>query len=1327
MIANRTQHFNWKKIEIELVSLRLPTRRREVKKKMNWKRKLIWTLLTITLIIPFVSTTIKVNIIPRAHAFPDNTISITPSNITNLSLDVDDTFAVNITVDYVEFLWQWQFELSFNPDVIHGVWYDEELEYPVEPDPDGFLESEDGSMIVAGGSGWNNTLGRLWLTGASLLLKLNPVNGTGVLARATFKVVGKGESNITLGENTALFNLDGIIATPLNKGYFRNVLTSEIPTAVFTYSPVGTPEPLQGYYTKFNGSDSTATGVKTIDKYKWYFWETINEKLLNFDQPKLRPDGDGTYTDWTNNFTQWNSAAFSTYVYANADAMYESSTLQDHTSEIYTVGKVRVTVFARNTVSASDERVQIMLVIGGTMYYGANYTLTSVLTEYTSDWEKNPVTDSAWTWSDIDSLEAGVRSLQEGASWTGEIRVFQLYIEALQTPVVDVDVDTIYQNVTRRGTWNVTLTVIDSEGVVGSTTQEVSIKAHDVAIADITTDAPTGAWPPGVEYVDIGNIVIVNVTVANRGDFAEQHSPPDSNFTVTAYYEVSCVTGFVYGIIGTANVTTPLAAGASTNLTFQWDTSGRNVTFPMEHTINATVTRVQYEYVVRDNTVDDPSGGHRVRFHDVAVTEVEVYPHRMLRQDGDGTFTDWTGTYEDWNDWPEHNGDADYVSATADAMNQSSTLEDHTVENWSIEKVRVTVFARVTSLPSEQLILMLVIGGEAYGQTYGESLTLSYAEYSYEWWTNPATDSDWTWQDIDLLEVGVISNAIGVWTGEIRVTQLYVEVFGAAGPVASGEVAMVAVTVENQGDFNETAIDVTAYYNGGSIGTQIIQLLTNRSYGSGTGASPFETANFTITLLFDWNTTGIPLDTYTISANTSLIPDDYEPNDNTFVNGDMDVATPRDPSTISIDASPLTVMVGEAITVSGSITPVRTGVTVTIWYRTSGVVAWSDLTSVVTDGSGQYSYDWTTTAGGTFELRATWPGDDLYLPATSSVITVEVNKLDSAISIEVSPTSVMIGDTATVNGSITPVRVGVTVTIWYRTSGVVAWSDLTSVVTDGSGQYSYDWTTTDVGTFELNASWPGDSAYLPASSGVITVVVTRLSSSISIAASPENVTYRSITSISGSLTPALEGATVTIRYRLGGGVWSDLTSVVTDGSGQYSYDWNATTAVGTYEFKASWPGDSAYLPAESSAITVVVKKIITSISFTITPTTVKMGNNLNFSGVITPALQGVRMTIWYRTTEATTWTDLTGFHPMTDANGRFSYDQWDPNVATVYEFKASWPGDAFHEGADSNIVTVTVELEPAVDWTLPAVAIVGVIIAAVVLVYFLKFRKRSKE
>jgi len=338
------------------------------------------------------------------------------------------------------------------------------------------------------------------------------------------------------------------------------------------------------------------------------------------------------------------------------------------------------------------------------------------------------------------------------------------------------------------------------------------------------------------------------------------------------------------------------------------------------------------------------------------------------------------------------------------------------------------------------------------------------------------------------------------------------------------------------------------------------------------------------------------------------------------------------------------------------------------------------------------------------------------------VIIVVVGKSSSSISITVSPSNVALGETTTVSGAITPARQGGNVTIQYRIGGG-SWDNLTSVLTDGSGQYSYDWTTTAIGTFELRASWPGDEECLSAESSVITVVVGKMSSSITLLASSSTITIGDTATISGSLTPARQGENINIQYRIGGGSWNDLASLVTDDSGEYSYEWTPTEEVGTFQFMASWPGDAEYLSAESSVITVVVGKMSSSITISVTKTIITYGDTITLSGKITPVRAGVMITIWYKTPDTPEWKDLlSGF--QTDENGEYSRE-YDPNAPTTWQFKVSWAGDIITEGAESAVVTVEVLAEELPDLTLPIVAVVGVVIIVVVLIYFLKFRKKS--
>ena len=816
-------------------------------------------------------------------------------SVTQLYVEISGPrFTVAIAVDDVQDLWSFQFEIGFNPDVVQGVYPDEAAGEPFVLGP--FLGSAGGTPILVSGAGWDNTLGRLSIA-LAYLLQSDPVycpDGGGVLATVTFDVVGQGESEIRLGENTGLKDYTGTFIVKgrnyVQDGYFRNIETNLMPNARFTVTPVDTPlahGPLEGYNTRFDGTLSTAAAGRTIQTYKWYFWETVRKSMYRFPTSLLNPNGDGTYTDWTGTYSDWvaDDGDFS-YIKAAAGDLSESSTLTGHTTETWPIARIRVAIRAKTNV-VTDEKVRLMIVVGGTPYFGAEQTLTVMYSTYVSEWSINPATDSAWTWSAIDALQAGVASEQVGTTWTGEIRVTQLYVEVVPAPFVSstdsVSWDTVTWNYTSRGLWNVTLTVIDEQGAVGTLRSYVEIKAHDVHVIAITTNTTQTEYPRGLNYTEIGDVMEIDVTVENQGHFPE-------TFNVTCFWSAIYAVKTRNGIIGTQYGIT-LAAGADTTLIFYWDTEGYNLSHPTYYTLHANASRVPYEYDIewtsKKVAPNEAQASVRIRFHDIAVTDIALSNYLLLKPDGDGTFTDWSGTYADWDDYPTHDEDSTTVYATDKSLHESSTLTDRTAEAWTIEKVRVTVVARSNiSTTSDRFYVMLVIGGTKYDSMLTQyTPTTTYSKYTGVWTNNPATASAWTWSDIDALEAGVRSyRSFGSWQIKLMVTQLYVEVFASlTAPVVEGETVQVAVTVVNEGDFNETSISVAAYYDENPIGTpQTIELLINKTFSD---EEYVGIDYYMATLDFNWDTTGVTSDTYRISANASTVPDEYDTADNTLVNG----------------------------------------------------------------------------------------------------------------------------------------------------------------------------------------------------------------------------------------------------------------------------------------------------------------------------------------------------------------------------------------------------------------------------------------------------------
>jgi len=96
--------------------------------------------------------------------------------------------------------------------------------------------------------------------------------------------------------------------------------------------------------------------------------------------------------------------------------------------------------------------------------------------------------------------------------------------------------------------------------------------------------------------------------------------------------------------------------------------------------------------------------------------------------------------------------------------------------------------------------------------------------------------------------------------------------------VYRGNLIDIYVAIKNKGTFSEN-FSVTAYYNSTSIETKTV-----------TDLAP----NANMTLIFHWNTSIIPYDYYTMSANASIVPDEIVLANNSFTDGAILVAIPGD-------------------------------------------------------------------------------------------------------------------------------------------------------------------------------------------------------------------------------------------------------------------------------------------------------------------------------------------------------------------------------------------------------------------------------------------------
>ena len=179
----------------------------------------------------------------------------------------------------------------------------------------------------------------------------------------------------------------------------------------------------------------------------------------------------------------------------------------------------------------------------------------------------------------------------------------------------------------------------------------------------------------------------------------------------------------------------------------------------------------------------------------------------------------------------------------------------------------------------------------------------------------------------------------------------------------------------------------------------------------------------------------------------------------------------REASMISCSVSPESVSLEGSITVSGSIHPSVPGVTVTLTYsKPDG----STLTRTVkTNADGAYVDSYTPTEIGSWNVQASWEGDEEYKEAVSSAVSFTTVKTTTSISIQASKSKVTQGDSITVTGSLDPYVPGAEVTITFTKPDDSTFTRTATTDTDGS--YSVTYEPAETGSWNAEASWPGDS------------------------------------------------------------------------------------------------------------------------------------------------------------------------------------------------------------------------------------------------------------
>jgi hypothetical protein len=106
--------------------------------------------------------------------------------------------------------------------------------------------------------------------------------------------------------------------------------------------------------------------------------------------------------------------------------------IQDHSTGSGTINFVKVYVRCRIGATPTQASLKIAVKSGITIAESSEITVTTSYANYSQQWNTNPNTGAAWTWSEIDSLQAGL-SIRRSTTSNGT-RCTQVYVEVNYTP-----------------------------------------------------------------------------------------------------------------------------------------------------------------------------------------------------------------------------------------------------------------------------------------------------------------------------------------------------------------------------------------------------------------------------------------------------------------------------------------------------------------------------------------------------------------------------------------------------------------------------------------------------------------------------------------------------------------------------------------------------------------------------------------------------------------------------------------------------------------------------------------------------------------------------